>query len=106
MINPNVLLAKWYSTKLLNNSEQTDTEKVGVPLVVHKVSYKTTIYDRATRTVRNEEQLVVETRVKSSVDFQINDILEIKSEKWVIDSIENPDPFAVLQRTVRLTLKR
>ena len=106
MINPNVLLAKWYSTKLLNNSEQTDTEKVGVPLVVHKVSYKTTIYDRSARTVRNEEQLVVEAITKGKFEFEINDIMEIKGEKWVIDFIENPDPFAVLRRTVRLTLKR
>lgn len=106
MISPDILLVKYYSTEVLNNNEQDQIKKYGIPLIAHKVSYKTTIYDRATNTVRNEETLVISIIDAKNIEFKINDVIEIKKSRWVIDSFETPDPFVLLDKKYTLTLKR
>lgn len=106
MISPDILLVKYYSTEVLNNNEQDQIKKYGIPLIAHKVSYKTTIYDRTTNTVRNEETLVISIIDAKNIEFKINDVIEIKKSRWVIDSFETPDPFVLLDKKYTLTLKR
>lgn len=105
-INKDVVLGKWFSTEVLDNYEQTETTKVGVPIVIHKVSYKTTIYDKTTKIVKNVEQLVVKALLKPGIEFKINDIIEINGEKWKITTIEQQDPFQHIKTFSQLTLQR
>lgn len=108
MITPDIILVKHYASEVLNNYEQDQVEKYGTPLVANKVSYKTTVYDKTTKVVRNEETLTISIINYKNVKFKANDVIEIAKtkEKWVIDRIESPDPFKPLDKKYVLTLKR
>lgn len=106
MIRPEILLIKYYSSEVLNNHEQDQIEKYGKPFIAFKVSYKTTVYDRATNTVRKEETLVISISDAKNTKFKINDVIEIKKQRWTVDYVELPDPFVLLNKKYTLTLKR
>lgn len=106
MIKPEILLIKYYSSEVLNNHEQDQIKKYGMPLIAHKVSYKTSVYDKATNTVRNEETLVISILDARNIEFKINDVIEIKKQRWTVDYVELPDPFVILNKKYTLTLKR
>jgi hypothetical protein len=104
MISPDIFAAKLFKKSLVNNFEQTTTSKLGLPFVAKKESFKSTVFDKTTNTLRKEQTLIISTIKK--LDFNVSDIVEIKGDKWVIDYIEEPDPFKPLEKSYKLTLKR
>jgi hypothetical protein len=98
-------LAKHYKTNVVSNNEQTVTDKLGIPFIAFQQAYRTTFFDKTTKTVKKTEQLVISTIKR--LDFVPEDIIEINNVRWVIESVNDPDVVFKRPNTrLELTLKR